>query len=213
MKRALTALVLATVLAAGLSSCQSTLGPAIEREEGRKNIREIPYEDLSDEESGFRYPGLPWGITLDEVQERTYQAVTKVSGVDPNGNIVYEAQYLKAMVGGRVNDDAQIATDDEEKLLSVMLVFSSQNAKNTLKQSEVFDLLKEKLSSLYGEPELKKHTDEIMSGLTAEIEDYTWKKAYKENDESRLVLSKGFISYTSEPDYVSLTFTDEDEHE
>ncbi|MBP5224153.1 MAG: hypothetical protein J6Z38_01005 [Lachnospiraceae bacterium] len=213
MRRKAVALLLAVLFALASASCKSTLGPALEREEGRKNIRELPYEELADEASGFRYPGLPWGITLDEVQERTYDAVTKVSGVDTKGNIVYTAPYLKALAGGRQNDDTQISTDPDTRLISLMLVFSAQNAEDTLGQSAVFDLLHEKLTAAYGTPAIDKHTDEMTGGLTADIEDHTWVKTYGEGLESRLVLSKGFVSYSSEPDYISLTFLGDGAHE
>ena len=211
MKRQWMMLIVSSVLLLLFASCKSTLGPALEREEARKNVPDLDLQTLRDETDGYHYPGLAWGLTLAEIQEKTHEAVTKISGVDENGNVVYKAEYLKVRIAGRENSDAQVGTTKDNACNLVMLIFSGEDLDpESLQQKLLFDTLSGQLTAAYGEPdEVLQHTDDISEGIKADVEEWIWTKVLSDGRLNKMVLSKAYMSYTSDPDYVSLTFSAE----
>ena len=208
MKKILKAFLLAAALVLSLSSCRSTLEPALELAEYRKNTKELDFGAVLDDQNGYHYPGLSWGISLDEVQKVTRDAVTKIVGVSEDGNVVYTAGYLNNLIEGRKNDDAQVGTTEKDELMSVMLVFTNENLKDgDIKQSVFYDAALKKLTAEFGQPDLtEKHTDSIQGGFKADVEDLIWEKTLPDGRLNRMVFSKAYVSYSGEPDYVSLAF-------
>ena len=211
MKKRLRVLFLAAVITVFAAGCRSTLGPALELEEYRKNVQEFDYGAVYDEEGGYHYPGIAWSMTLDEIQVLTREAVTNVTGVDEAGNVVFHAEYLKALASGRKNSDAQVGTDANSVCNGVMLVYGAADlSEGEIGQSALYEFLVGKFTALYGAPdETKQSASPLNDGTKAEVEETIWTKDLSNGSISRMVVSKAYVSYTGEPDYVSIAFSND----
>lgn len=206
MRKRITVLLAVMVSAALLTGCTSTIKPSID-EEKNKTVTELQFSDFLSEEDGFHFPGIPWGTTFSEFQEKTGYSVTELLTYEDEDERLYEAEDLLVSIFGRPCDTATLhcRKDDVCKLISV--AFSNEEeSKKPVKQEELYDRLLKELTGRFGEPdEITESTQEVKNDM-ASTETRIWRKTSADGKETELQFATMSLPFAGEPVYVTVGF-------
>ena len=154
MKKKLICILLAAAFVFTLTGCKSTLRPALEEYARKSNIAELDLSEMLDEENGFHFGKIKWGMTLTEAGEATESNVSSMLGYGPNDIVVYESSLLIKILG-RKNDSASVSTilkQSDVYMISFVFQYNEKYPNLEMPEQKLFEEYLPKLTETFGEP-------------------------------------------------------------
>ncbi len=206
MRKKMISLFLALSFVLSVTGCKSTLRPAIEEYKRKTNVPELELSTLLDEESGFHFGEIRWGMTLSEANKATDSGINKIIGYGPNNIYTYETD-LKIKLLGRQSDSSSITTileNSECYMVSFVFQRDDKYPNTEMTEQQLFDEYLPKLKEAFGEPvdyreEVK--TQEKVSSLT---KCYVWERNGSDGKKTELQWSAAYVSGADVPSLVTI---------
>ena len=165
MKKKAIALILSAVLAGALFASQGCRSMIELRkiEEAQAAIPvEIDFRAFYSDEDGYHFPNLKWGGSFSDFQRAADYPVKQIEGYTDNGETVYDAAYLRYIILGRANDEANVACKDKDVVSFVSFGFKPSAEEETASLSEYFETVVSSFTEAFGEPdEHLKHNEDV----------------------------------------------------
>ena len=206
MNKKLPVILLLFALCLALTGCKSTLRPALEEYARKTNVEELSLSSLLDEENGFHFGDIHWGMTLDQATKANGFIYSKILGYGPNNIYTYETD-LRIKVLGRQSDSSSVTTIlDNSECYMVSFVFQrdDKHLNTEMPEQKMFEEYLPKLKEAFGEPADYREdvkTQEKVSSLT---KCYVWEKTTSDGKKTELQWSAAYVSGAEEPSLVTL---------
>lgn len=200
------ALLLAAVL--GFSACSSK-GPyaeSVSADEESSRVRDLNLKEVFSETEGYHFPGFSWGGNFEKFQTDTNYPVTDFVSYLEDGGRVYEAGHLHFELCGRVNDDGEVKTDYQEKVVSVSIAFR-EGSKNTVDEETLFTNYLQTLQKELGQETRYEETVLDIPSAHYRLCTYYWEYTISDGTVTRLQWSKATLGGAEKPEYVCLGFS------
>lgn len=199
------AICMTFVMLISFTGCKSHLRPTLENEWAKANVQEFDFNTCFDEENGYHYPGMTWGMGLGDVMTATYNGLGKVVGYTEEVT-VYEADGVKIMVDGRKNSEATAAFHGEDCYMISVLYDDKDLSGLGITQSEYYDKFYEKIAAVYGEPADEEESEVNSNNTVTKYTTCHWYYTTPDGKDTEMQLAKARISYQEEPSYISFGF-------
>ncbi len=189
----------------GLTSCKSTLVPALLAAEEAKKVYELDLDAAYDEENGFHYPSVLWGMNMSEAQKALNYKIGKMNAYDQN-DVIYYTAYLSNSLNGRKNDDSGVTAKNDVPYV-ISLVFDNQEPEiGELPQGELYDGYFLTLTQKFGEPDDVVEDERTIENITTHYLTCCWNRTAADGKETQLQWAKATTGNASEPAYITLGF-------
>jgi len=208
MKKSIILFLTSILLVCAFTGCQSTLKAGLEREAFQNARHEITLKDCFSEEQGYHFPEMDWKMLYSEFQTKTFYSLDEVYSNYDDGSATYKSSSLYYYYNDRKNDDTLVTFSSESELLSVILMYTpdTSSVNSTTQQAAIYDAYYQEITALFGEEDDVRKASQTDNGVTADEYTHRWLFETASGLKTELQLSEIFISYTEEPDYVSLSF-------
>ncbi len=205
MKKKLAAVFLAAIMILSLAGCKSTLRPALEEYNRKMNIGELDLSILFDEQNGFHYKDITWGMTLDEARKASDSSIGSILGYGPNDIIIYESD-LAVQILGRRNDSASIGTILEQSDCYMISFAFNQDSKKlpVISEQELFDQYLVTLKEKFGDPSDYKEDTRTSDRVSTLSKSYLWDYTTPDGKKTELQWSAAYVSGAEAPSIVTL---------
>ena len=206
MKKITAACLIAATMLLLLTSCKSTLRPALEEYERINKVEELDLSLLFDEEQGFHYKGIKWGMTLEEAQKASDSTISSILGYGPHNIMIYESN-LKLKLLDRQNDTSSLASVTEDDICYMVSLAFNQDSKrltNPLTEAELFDQYLVKLKEAFGEPDDFQENTQVQERVSTVSRSYVWNYETPDGKQTQLQWSAAYVSGSEEPSIVTI---------
>ena len=205
MKKKLICILLAAAFVFTLTGCKSTLRPALEEYARKSNIAELDLSEMLDEENGFHFGKIKWGMTLTEAGEATESNVSSMLGYGPNDIVVYESSLLLKILG-RKNDSASVSTilkQSDVYMISFVFQYNEKYPNLEMPEQKLFEEYLPKLTETFGEPDDYREETQTQERVSSLTKCYVWESETTDGKKTELQWSAAYISGADEPTLVT----------